>query len=345
VKPAKTSGRESGQALILFAAGLVVMMALVGLSIDIGQLVLTRTDMQKTADAAAFAGAQDLNNTTLAEQTAQSYVTQNGSATATVAFSNTFGVNDTIEVEASRTVNYTFLKVLGMTSHEVSAKAKVRVAVHSGGKGLLPFGFIASNANNSHLLSNSCYLGNDADGLPMFQQNVQCQIKYGAGTQGGGDFGALTLGDEGGDNYRENIENGSTLPFKKGDKVNSETGVLDGPTRQGMDDRFDLPPPDGCPGNARNDVLITNPDGTVSIRPGCEDSPRIGIIPVVDKIDNPHKSTILGFSYVYLSGMPQGNGGGSTIFVEFVKFVSELPNQSWDGDISSNAARFIKLVE
>jgi Flp pilus assembly protein TadG len=53
---------EQGQALVLFAAGLAGFLALVGLSIDIGQMVTAKTDAQKVADAAALAGAQDLTN-------------------------------------------------------------------------------------------------------------------------------------------------------------------------------------------------------------------------------------------------------------------------------------------
>ncbi len=345
MKATNTSSGERGQALILFAVGLVAFCGLVGMSIDIGQLVYTRTDLQKMADAAAFAGAQDLTNTTAAEQSALAYIAANGSGTATVTFSQTYGPNDTIEVEAKRQVNYTFLRALGLTGDEVSAKAKVRVAVYNGGAGLLPFGFIASNDNNSTLLQNNCYLGNDSEGLPIFQQNVQCQIKYGAGSNSGGDFGALALDGTGASIYRDTIKNGSTKSFKKGDKVDSETGNMNGPTKTGMEDRFALPPPSGCPGNSRNDVLLDNPDGSVSIRPGCEDSPRIGIIPVVDKIDNPQKSTILGFAYVYLSALPPGNGNNNSIHVEFVSFVTELPNSFYDGDIDSNAAKTIKLME
>jgi hypothetical protein len=319
------------------------MLGLVGLSIDIGQLVHARTDLQKIADAGAFAGAQDLTNTTAATVSAQTYVADNGSATATITFSQTASPNDTITVTAKRHVNFTFLRAVGVSGREVSAKAKARVAVYSGGSGLLPFGFIASNNNGSKLLQNSCYLGNDSQGVPMFKQNVDCQIKYGAGTNAGGDFGALSLDGSGGNIYRNSIKNGSTKSFKVGDKVDSETGDMNGPTNQGMNDRFDQPPPEGCPGNDRNDVLTTNADGSVSITPGCEDSPRIGIIPVVDKIENPQKSTILGFAFVFLKSAGNGNGNNNSVHVEFVKFVTELPNSVYEG--TGNGARTIMLME
>src|SRR5688500_6345548 len=104
-----TASAEDGQVLALFAAGLVGLCGLVGLSIDVGRLAYTASDVQKIADSAALAGAQDLPNTTSATSTANSYAAQNGSATVAIAFTNS---NQTIEVKASRQVDYTFLKAI-----------------------------------------------------------------------------------------------------------------------------------------------------------------------------------------------------------------------------------------
>jgi hypothetical protein len=51
---------------------------------------------------------------------------------------------------------------------------------------------------------------------------------------------------------------------------------------------------------------------------------------VVDKIENPAKSTVLGFSYMYLTGS-SNQGGHSQVTGEFVKFVTELPNGVYQG--------------
>ena len=40
-------GSESGQALILFAIGIAAFIGLVGMAVDAGQLVVTRTDLQR----------------------------------------------------------------------------------------------------------------------------------------------------------------------------------------------------------------------------------------------------------------------------------------------------------
>ncbi len=308
----KISGDHSGQALVLFAAGAAGFCGLVGLSVDVGNIVYTRTELQKTADAAAFAAAQNLPATSTATTKANEYVGLNTSgATAAVSFGYSGNSANSVTVKANRHVNYTFLKVIGLDGTDISAKATVKTGTYNGGSGLVPWGLIASNNSNSQLLQNSCFLSIEPNGNVKFKQNQSCTLKEGAGSNAGGDFGALSLGGSGGSTYKNNIVNGSSNVYKRGDQVPSETGNMVGPTKQGVQDRFSVPPPPGCPSNNKSDVLKTNADGSVSISPACADSARIILIPVVDKIQNPQSSTILGFAFMYLTGY-SNNGGHSS---------------------------------
>ncbi len=116
--------RERGQVLVLFAAGLIGFCGLVGLSVDVGQLLYTRTDLQKLADAAALAGSQELPQSTAnATTSANTYTDKNGGATTNISFSS---ANTIITVKATRHVNYTFLRVLGLSGHDVSASAAAK---------------------------------------------------------------------------------------------------------------------------------------------------------------------------------------------------------------------------
>lgn len=124
---ARTNGvirREHGQALVLLAVGLVGFCGLVGMSIDVGQVVFTKTDVQKAADAAALAGSQDLPNSTVnATNDANTYASDNGGTVSAI----TFGANNTtITVTATRHVAYTFLKVLGLEGIDVSESATAK---------------------------------------------------------------------------------------------------------------------------------------------------------------------------------------------------------------------------
>lgn len=118
---------ESGQGLVLFALGLVGFLGLVGMSVDIGLLVYTRTELQRTADAAALAAGQDLPNATNATSTAASYVTKNsGAGTSTsVSFGN---ANTTVSVTVQRHINYSFLGFIGIAGANPNASASVKVA-------------------------------------------------------------------------------------------------------------------------------------------------------------------------------------------------------------------------
>jgi Flp pilus assembly protein TadG len=122
------TGREHGQALVLFAAGLAAFLGIVGLSIDIGQVVHARTDLQKIADAAGFAGAQELPIVGQANSEAIHYIGENGNSdcsSSCVEITTTSETNDTITVTTRRHVNYTFLRAVGLSGHDVTARAKL----------------------------------------------------------------------------------------------------------------------------------------------------------------------------------------------------------------------------
>lgn len=78
--------RESGQALVFVAVGLVVLIGFVGLGIDMGVLRFQRRVQQNAADAAAIAEANDLGYSGINTTAAQSAVANNGFAGATVNF-------------------------------------------------------------------------------------------------------------------------------------------------------------------------------------------------------------------------------------------------------------------
>lgn len=331
---------EAGQMLVLMVAGMAAFIAIVGLAVDVGQIVFTRTDLQKVADAAAFAGAQDLPNASAATASANTYVGLNAANTsATVVISSATNANDTIQVTATRNVKYAFLRVLGLSGTNVSAKAKVRYGVYNGGSGIVPWGLVASN--NKDFLGNNCFNG-FVNGVPTFKQNQKCVLKYGAGSNSGGDFGALALDGTGADNYRDDIAHGSSKTFLKGQKVEAQTGNMVGPTGQGISDRLAIAPPSTCNTNDRNKILKTDASGKTSIVAGCENHPRIVIIPVVDKIDNPNLSTILGFAYMFLHGQA-GGGGQASVETEFVTFVTDIPGGVYNGTGSGSTS--VRLIE
>jgi hypothetical protein len=333
---------ERGQALALFALATTIFVALVGMAVDVGSALYTRTDLQKTADAAALAAAQDLPSTGAASSTALQYVSTNGGGGLGTVTTFTPSTNPTtVRVRVTKRVDFTFLRVVGISGWDVSAAAAASRLHFQGGRGILPWGLVASD--NRDFLGNACFAGWASPGVPRFRTGTTCTIKYGAGDNSGGDFGALALDGTGASRYRASIANGSSSTFTVGQMVEVQTGNMQGPTTQGVNDRLALPRPSTCNTDVKDRIVSIDPNtGEASIRAGCENHPRIIIIPVVDKIANPQQSRIIGFAFMYLIGQ-SGSGGGSSVSVEFVNFTTTLPGGVYGASGTGSTA--IRLIE
>ena len=135
-RTASRSRADQGQIIVIFALGLVAMIAMVGLVLDGGSTYAQRRGQQNAADLAALAGANEYllsNDQDAAEIVARSVAAQNGfihdpaaAKTVTVAFQD----NDTeMVVEVSSPHRNNFTGVVGMTSWQVSTTATVEVGI------------------------------------------------------------------------------------------------------------------------------------------------------------------------------------------------------------------------
>lgn len=122
---------ERGQALVVWALALVALVGMAGLTLDGSNTVENRRQLQNAADAAALAGAYDLPSSSVQATTdATQWLTKNsfgnaGDSVVTNAVSTTNFANDTITVSLQRAVPFTLAKVLGLSSANVTATAKV----------------------------------------------------------------------------------------------------------------------------------------------------------------------------------------------------------------------------
>jgi hypothetical protein len=120
---------QKGQALVLSALFLTVMLGMAAVAVDVGSWYHADRQAQATADAAALAAAQALPyETTTAEALATEYASKNDGGLKTVAFGSTGAgaSNDTVTVEVERTAPGFFSQVLGVASVTVAAKASAR---------------------------------------------------------------------------------------------------------------------------------------------------------------------------------------------------------------------------
>jgi Flp pilus assembly protein TadG len=142
----RRSRAEEGQAMVMAAFSLIVILGFAAFAIDIGHVAVQKSDLQNAADAAALAGVVEIPSKENAEAKAVEYAKTNGmavqtnkvtlndelvSATATVA-------SKQLRVECSRKVDYYFAGVLGFKSTVITAVAVAEIKNGWDGE-VLPF--------------------------------------------------------------------------------------------------------------------------------------------------------------------------------------------------------------
>jgi Flp pilus assembly protein TadG len=131
--------KRDGQSLIMTALLMTAIFGFAALTIDVGSMVLTKSNLQNIADAAALAGAQELpDDPAQARIVAQDYVSINGkpgdSATITIGADN-----KSISVAVNRTDPSFFARVLGVSASIISADATVSIGVAASVPWIVPF--------------------------------------------------------------------------------------------------------------------------------------------------------------------------------------------------------------
>lgn len=142
----RRSRAEEGQAMVMVAFSLVVILGFAAFAIDIGNIAVQKSDLQNAADAAALAGVVEMPSNANAETVAVNYAITNGMAVQ----NNKVALNGELvsatamgpkqlKVECSREVKYYFAGVLGFKSKVVTAVAVAEKNTSSWSGEALPF--------------------------------------------------------------------------------------------------------------------------------------------------------------------------------------------------------------
>lgn len=141
--------REAGQSIILVAISIAMLCGVAAIVVDVGMVSVSKGQLQNAADAAALAGARELPTAATAKSTAVTYAGLNGVPSLNTTATSPYNGNaNRIEVVCTETVQYTFARVIGFNSVEVSARA---VAEKTGGGGGC-FGYAVFSGGNNLLL-------------------------------------------------------------------------------------------------------------------------------------------------------------------------------------------------
>ena len=268
--------RESGQALVLAAAAMVLILGMAAMTIDVGMLLQERRDLQNAADAAALAGVQDLPASPAdAVDSATTWAEQNGIGAGElegVTVSTTYAEDDTVTVQVERDVPWLFARVLGRGSDTVHAHAVARVGSPEWAENVMPWAlkesihldvtygeevtlkYSAGEGESGAKCNNAIDDDGDTkvnDGCPASgaaESGAQCdnaidddgdgKVNDGCAAGGtSGNYGMLDLGGgKGCDSYRDNIVSGADVTVNS--LVPTEPGNCVGPTEQGLEDRL-----------------------------------------------------------------------------------------------------------
>jgi Flp pilus assembly protein TadG len=133
VRRLRDQGSQRGQAIVLVAVALVVLMGCAALTIDVGYAWYAKRELQATADAAALAGAQELPSAANAVSRANQYIALNpingvSSLTKTITTScnaSVPGCNpvNAVKVEMKGKTKMNFAGLFGMSTANVGARA------------------------------------------------------------------------------------------------------------------------------------------------------------------------------------------------------------------------------
>ncbi|WP_249870298.1 TadE/TadG family type IV pilus assembly protein [Oceanobacillus saliphilus] len=220
----KLNKNEDGNAIILMALAMSAMIAMVGVVIDGGNLFVSKSHLQKTANAAALSGAQEIVNSEAAVNEVVNQILLSHDEENSLSQVN-IEANRQLIVELTKDVPLYFATLFGIDSVPITVDAKAGVNPMGEATGAVPLGI------------------NETVNL-VYGQTYE--LKVDAGDSISGNFGVLALDGPGAKSYEETLTHGFDESLKVGDIVNTQTGNIAGPTRRGIDYRIaNCPYPEG----------------------------------------------------------------------------------------------------
>jgi Flp pilus assembly protein TadG len=346
---------------------LPVLLAMVGMGIDIGTYSSHRRSLQNAADGAALAGGQELPDSGAATSKAMEYAQEHGIDPADVSVTVTGGTTEPrVRVVIDETHEFSFMQIVGFDNRDVGAVAAAGKFSFGAGEGVVPWSI-------------------EEPFLESITSGDEVIIKYDSAgpAPGQGNFGAIRIDGSGGSDYEYSSKYGAqdavcsvvtlnctadscpggSCPEDSdqcdGPECTPKTGNMVGPTKDAVDFRIDYTS-SGC--DSFDEAFSPDPDasGYYVIDPNCNPwsgggcatqtsicSRRIFLIPVIDGFGSgsSEDAEIQSFAMVFLEGYDGSCSGNSCdIRARFVR-VQMTVNFS-GGTFSENGYnQFVKLVE
>lgn len=205
---------EDGNVILISAFLFLALTVLAGLVVDGGHLYLTKTHLQKTANAAVLSGGQQLTASEVsAVTTLVSSIAEDHGELSSVQDINV-EMEEKVTVHLTKPVDLFFSSILGFDSVDVSAKATAQIGSMGRAHGAAPIGIPES----MNLIYGQSYT------LKVDEENVDT-----------GFFGILGIEGPGAKLYEDNLKYGFDGELKIGDIVNTQSGNIAGKTKSAVD--------------------------------------------------------------------------------------------------------------
>ncbi|OIJ14637.1 hypothetical protein BKP35_06190 [Anaerobacillus arseniciselenatis] len=201
--------KENGNALVFVSFAMVGLLAITGLVLDGGTLYMTKSHLQKTANAAVLSGAQELIGTDEEVTSIVERVLKEHDETESL-LSIEFTLGNRVEVELEKEVPLAFSKLFGRQTAPVHVHAAAEIGTMGRAHGAAPLGI---------------------DEAIELEHYVEYLLKVDEKDVDTGNFGVLALGGPGANTYEDNLRNGYNAEIKINDILETQTGNIAGKTR------------------------------------------------------------------------------------------------------------------
>ncbi|OCA84308.1 hypothetical protein A8F94_16485 [Bacillus sp. FJAT-27225] len=200
---------EKANAAVIVALAMVAILGMVGLAIDGSMLYMTKTKLQKAANAAVLSGSQEL--TTSEEKVKRIVNDILGSHNETSSLESVTVVKDqSVRVVLNRKAKTSFAGLFGFDIVDIKAAAAASIKPMGRAAGAAPLGIDES--------------------IPLEYKKTY-KLKIEPDSTVSGSFGVLALEGPGAKIYEDNLRNGFQQEVKQGDIFNTQTGNIAGKTQ------------------------------------------------------------------------------------------------------------------
>lgn len=291
---------NKGNVAIILCFIVTLLFGFTAYVIDIGMVYIDKAKLVDAIDSAALAASLDMTlDSSKVTAVANDYLQKNN-VDPSKATINIGSDNKSIQIQANENVKYFFAPILGINDSNINATTKAIIGpLKSVSGGIRPFAVQKYNFSYGDLVT----------------------LKNGAGSGYNGNYGALALGGNGANVFRNNALYGYSGTLSVGDYISTEPGNMAGVISD-ISDYLSTEEVENYV-NSENSTFYNFPRNSI----------RLWTIPMVDsmQVNGRGEVQITGFGEFYVETVGR-NAGKMEITGRFIKYVikGEIDNSLSD---------------